>query len=239
MKKACYFLLVLVVAVQSCKKTDDFTISSIADVYPLKTGKVFIYRLDSTIVGLGSQQLIVRSYNAKDSIDSQFMDAQGRPSFRIFRYIRDTFNVQPWQFMATYYATFDANRVEFNDNNFRYVTLVNPVKNGQQWPGTQYINTASPYDYLKNWTFEYQNSGETFTTKKGVIQDTYTVMQADELTPDAPFDPANYQTRNYGKEVYAKGIGLIYKEFIHWEYQPSTYYQPTSFGVRLNLIDYR
>lgn len=239
MKRTFYFLLIVAAAFQSCKKDETITISSISEIYPLKAGKIFIYRLDSTLVGTGAQQLILRSYNAKDSIDSEFLDAQGRTSFRIFRYLRDTFDLQPWKYTATYYATFTDNRVEYNDNNFRFVTLVNPVKEGVQWQGTQYINTAVPYDYLANWTFEYQNVGEPFVTKKGTIQDTYTVFQQDELSPDGPFNPANFQARSYSKEVYGKGIGLIYKEFLHWEYQPATFYSTLSYGIKLNLKDYK
>jgi hypothetical protein len=49
--------------------------------------------------------------------------------------------------------------------------------------------------------------------------------------------------KSFSKEVYAKGIGLIYKEFIRWTYQPPTavnkYFQEGSFGIKLNLIDYK
>jgi hypothetical protein len=243
-KNQLYIFLLVVVTFIGCKKTDTLTPVTINDIYPLQVGKNYYYRLDSTVLANLNQQLVVHSYNAKDSVDLQFTDNTGRRSYRIFRYIRDTFNLQAWQYTATYYATFDTNRVEYNDNNLRYVTLVNNVEDGNQWLGTQYINTTAPFDYLYNWTFQYQNSGQPYTVKKGVIQNTYTVLQQDEDTPDAPFDPNSYHEHSYSIEVYAKGIGLIYKDFLHWTWQPPTstfniYYQTGSFGVRLNLMDYK
>jgi hypothetical protein len=39
--------------------------------------------------------------------------------------------------------------------------------------------------------------------------------------------------------VYAKGIGLIYKEFLHYEWQAPKYLEDRTYGIKLNLIDYK
>ncbi len=46
-------------------------------------------------------------------------------------------------------------------------------------------------------------------------------MQQDETIPDGPSNGTSYQQRNYSVERYAKGIGLIYKDFLHYIFQPS------------------
>ena len=236
-------MLLFVLGFAACSKNEELSLVPITELYPLQVGKVFYYRLDSTVVASNKQQLLKRSYNAKDSIESQYLDNTGRKTFRIFRYLRDTLtpisNNSNWKFTFTYRATFDTNRVEYVDNNLRFVTLTNPVKEGSQWKGTQYINTGflAPYTFYDGWNFEYQNVGQGYTVKKGTIPDTYTVFQQDITSPNIPFNTANFQTKDYSIEVYAKGIGLIYKDFLHWVYQPSNYFQDESFGIRLSLID--
>ena len=67
-------------------------------------------------------------------------------------------------------------------------------------------------------------------------------IKDDETSPEGPFDPDSYQQRNYSVEVYAKGIGLVYKEFLHWTWQatpPPAHYENDSYGIKLSLIDYR
>lgn len=240
-----YFLTIAAVVFASCSSKENLAIITADELSPMQVGKVFIYRLDSTVLANFNQSLVVHSYIAKDSIESQFNDGSGRTSFRIFRYLTDTLQTKPWQYTATYYSTTDNNTIEYIDNNLRFVSLVSPVRAGVQWKGTQYINSISPspFSYFSNWNFEYQNADEPFLTKKGIIQNTYTIFQQDETLPDIPFSTNNYQEKSFSKEVYAKGIGLIYKEFIRWTYQPPTavnkYFQEGSFGIKLNLIDYK
>jgi hypothetical protein len=80
-----------------------------------------------------------------------------------------------------------------------------------------------------------------FKCLKGTLQNTYTVLQQNTQFPSSGFDPIQYNEKNYSVEVYAKGVGLIYKNFLHyvWQPTPSGRYQDDSYGIRLNLIDYK
>ena len=46
--------------------------------------------------------------------------------------------------------------------------------------------------------------------------------------------------KTYAFEKYAKGVGLIYREFLHWEYQgrESPEYGYKGYGVKLSIIDH-
>ncbi|MBS4042227.1 MAG: hypothetical protein KGZ59_05350 [Chitinophagaceae bacterium] len=234
----CFVLLLI-----SCKKeSENLNFISLNEIYPMAVGKTFTYRLDSTVTVNFGASLATRSYLAKDSVESTFLDAQNRKSFRIFRYLRDTLAVQPWKFTATYLTTFTENTVEFVDNNLRYIVLSNPVSENTFWKGNAYINTILPssYYFLDNWDYQYKNLNQSFTTKKGVIQNTYTVLQQNTQIP-ATFNPSVYNEKSYSIEVYAKGIGLIYKEFLHYIWQPTPVpakFQDDSYGIKLNLISY-
>ena len=229
--------------VVSCgKQTEILNIIAAKELYPLQVGKTFTYRLDSTVVATFGASLQKKSYLAKDSIESSFLDNQGRQSYRIFRYITDTLLSNPYQYTATYYATIDSNRIEYIDNNLRFIPLVNPVAETTIWLGNSAINTTSNSDnyYLNNWQYQYQNIDQPYTVKKGNINNTVTVLQQDEKS-GSNFDPNFYYNKTYSVEVYAKGIGLIYKDFLHYTYQvtPSKYYETGSYGIRLSLVDYK
>lgn len=213
--------------------------------YPLQTGKVFIYRLDSSVIPFSGTELEVRSYHAKDSIADTILDNLGRLSYRVYRFINDTLESGTWQPIATYYITPTANTVEVMDeNNLRFVKLAEPLRDDYSWSGNTYIDTKSAntgYQYLDGWNYVYQNVGQPYTVLNGTFDHTATILQQDETSPPGPFDPNNYQQRNYSVEVYADGVGLIYKEFLHWTWQtdpPPAGFDSGSYGIKLNLIDF-
>jgi hypothetical protein len=225
------------------KQTTKLNLPLPSDYYPLETGHVFTYRLDSTVIFYTGTSLTVHSYLAKDSIADTIRDNQNRLSYRVYRFITDTLAVNEWQPIATYYITPIDHGIEVMDeNNLRFIKLKEPIQNDFSWPGNSYIDTksaGSPYQYLDGWNYTYQNAGQPFTVLNGVLNNTITVLQQDETSPPGDFDPNNYQQRNYSVEVYAQGIGLVYKEFLHWTWQPTSGgYEPDSYGIKLNLIDY-
>jgi hypothetical protein len=242
-----FFTLLSSMLFLGCSTKETLNLTKAEELYPLQNGKTFIYRLDSTVVSNFSKSLSIKSYIAKDSIADSFIDAQGRNAFKIFRYITDTLQTKPWVYTATFFAVYSDNNIEFVDNNnLRTITIASPIKNGTQWYGSKYINapnTSSDFYFLKDWYFEIKNADEPFTVKKGIINNTYTILQADESDPEGPFNPNLPLSRKaYSIEVYAKNIGLIYKEFLHWEWQNPNNdgsYTNNSYGIKLNLIDYK
>jgi hypothetical protein len=239
-----FLSLSLLVTIGCKKETETLNAGNINDYYPLAVGKTFLYRLDSTVLASFGSSLAVKSFQAKDSVESTFTDNQGRLSYRIFRFIRDTAGLKPWQSLATFVATPTHENVEFVDNNLRFIKLHAPISDGYTWKGHSYIDTKSintTVSYLDEWQYEYKNFGQPFKAFNTTFDNTVTVFQQDETTPPGPFDPANYQQRNLGTEVYAKGVGMIYKEFLHWTWQttpPPAKYEDGSYGIKLRLISH-
>lgn len=241
------FFIFIFTIFYSCKKeTETFPSLTLQEYFPLTTGSVFYYRLDSIVIAPFGTSLITKYYEAKDSIESEFLDNTNRKSFRIFRFIRDTLAVQSWRFAATYVATADTSKkqLEFVDNNFRFIKLKLPTTEFFTWKGNSFIDTKSinsTVQYLDDWNYEYKNVGSNYSVKNKIYSNTITVEQNDETNPLGPFNPASFQTRNFGEEVYAKGIGLIYKNFLHWTWQttpPPAKYEDGSYGIKLQLISY-
>lgn len=229
----------------ACKKeSETFNSATLNDYNPLKAGRILIYRMDSTVPESFGSRLVVHSYQARDSVESSFTDNAGRLSWRIFRSTRDTAGKQPWQFAATYVSTQSNNAIEYVDNNMRFIKLRLPFTEGYTWKAHSFIDTKSlnsNVTYLDEWEYEYQDVNQPYTVLNKRFDTTVTVFQHDETSPPGPFDPNNYQQRNFGVEVYAKGVGLIYKDFLHWTYQttpPPAKYEDGSYGVKLRLINY-
>ena len=239
------FVIMLLFALYGCKKeSETLQTALLTDYFPLEVGKTFLYRLDSTVPASFGSALVVTSYQAKDTIESTFTDNQGRLSYRIFRFIRDTLGLQPWNSAATFVATPTNEWIEYVDNNLRFVRLHAPVTEGYTWLAHSFIDTKSlntTVGYLDEWEYEYRNVGAGYTVFNTTYDSTVTVYQQDETTPEGAFDPANYYQLNKAFEVYAKGVGLIYKEFFHWTWQttpPPAKYEDGSYGVKLTLISH-
>lgn len=244
---SCCTLLFYIIAVAGCKKeTEQLNLPQVTDYIALQPGKVLVYRLDSTVVDQSGTQLLTTSYLVKDSTGTAYNDNTGRTSYTVYRFITDTLNATPWQPLLTYYRTPTENSVEtVDDYNLRYISLQAPVTDGFTWNGNAYIDTKSTdpdYLFMDGWQYTYRDVNMPYTTLKGVIDSTVTVAQIDDLSPPGNFDPSSFQVRTYSTETYAKGVGMVYKEFLHWTWQPTplpSQYQKDTYGIKLNLINVR
>ncbi len=228
-----------------CKKQSEILpLSSANSYYPLQTGKRFTYRLDSTLYVSFGTIVKINSYLAKDSIINTFQDNLGRTSYLVYRYLTDTLQQHPFTFNSNYYITPANNTIEVTDaNNLRYIKLTEPVTETNTWQGNAFIDPSSEKTgFLSDWRYQYQNINMPFSVLDGNIDSTLTVLQVDVPSLIQPFDPNYYQSSLYSSEVYAKGIGLIYKDFNYWVWQPlnsiSPGYTAESYGIRLNLIEH-
>jgi len=253
-KNHLIFSLIIAVALFSCKKSSvNFPSAPLSDYYPTQTGKYIIYRLDSLeFINFGTQSTIV-SYQAMDLIDSQITDNLGRPTWRVNRFLSDTTGTAPWVLNETYMVTPTRNDVEVVENNLRFIKLVLPVLNGYNWSGNSYIDTNVPIDtngvvnndpdlsYFADWNYVYDSVGMPYTTIGGIVPDAAIVNQTNQYYGDST--NVNAPTIvTYSQEAYGKGIGLIYKNLIHWEYQPPNIQDPVSsyfgYGIKLSMISH-
>ena len=247
MRKAFFFTLIISAFVfGACNKsTEDFQTAALSDYFPLQTGKYITYNLDSSVVyqNFGASIAVI-SYQVKYLVDSMITDNLGRPAYRIFRYIRKT-PADPWVPDNTFMAVPTTNSVEFIENNFRYLKMKLPISDGYSWKGNSYIDTYSlnsTVKYLDDWNYTYDSLNYPARIGALTVDSTLKVAQRDE-TIGNPSNPNSYSERNIGIEKYAKGIGLIYRRFLHLEYQPPVpghpgAYADASYGVTLTMIDH-
>lgn len=243
MKKYFGLALLLIILLTACNKQNElYTTAPLSDYFPLQVGKYITYNLDSTVfIHFGTKDTIIK-YQVKDSIETKITDNLGRPSYRIVRYLRKDPS-QAWSASNTFMATPTPNTIEFIENNLRFVKLILPIKENNTWNGNQYL-TSDPYpafafanDFMAGWVYTYQQINAPLTVGTYNLNNTLTVTEIDYSFGNPQIAGTQYAERTYSIEKYAKTIGLVYKEFLHWEYQANTN-SYKGFGVKLTLADH-
>jgi hypothetical protein len=243
MRKLFFLSVAAFLLLASCsKKTEVLDLGDIKDFNLQVPGKYVIYKLDSLLyINFGQKDTVV-SYFAKDSVAAQITDNLGRPAYRIFRFIRKT-ATEAWQASNTFMTVPTDNGVEFVENNQRYIKLRQPLREAYSWKGNTYIDTYSlnsEVKYLDDWDYVYENMDATITLNGVAVNNTVTVNQRDEVIGNIA-DLNSYSEKNLGIEKYAKGIGLVYRNFLHREYQPPTPGRPgykTGYGVTMTMLSH-
>ena len=143
--KSFLFVVIVGCTMSSCSnESEEFVSEKLSDYLPLQPGKYITYRLDSfTYTNFGTV-LQTHKYQAKHVIDAQITDNLGRPSYRVYTYIRDSAGTMPWSANGTYFITPLSDQTELIDDNFRIIKLHMPVKEGFQWKGNSHLATH-PY----------------------------------------------------------------------------------------------
>lgn len=249
-KRLSHLLIFTTAIFFSCSKTEEFQTEQISDYVPLAKDKFITYRLDSTVFTNFNRTTEIHSYQEKNIVDAQITDALGRPSFRVFRFLRDTLGTQPWVSAGSYMITSLQNSFELIENNLRFVKLALPLKTENTWKGNRFL-PSRPYSglYVFNndvdidtWDYTISGTSETITLNGNAINDVLTVDGINDVLNVPVTDPGGIGSISYYQEKYAKGIGLVFQDFIMWEYQPNTsgqgggYYN--GFGVKRSMIDH-
>lgn len=238
----------------SCDRTvEEFQTEALSEYQPLQPGKYITYRLDSTVFTNFGANVVTRYFQEKHIVDAQIPDALGRLSYRILRFTRDSGGTQPWAPAGTYLITPLNNTLEVIENNLRFVKLVSPIKENNTWKGNRYLpdDAYGPLFTFNNdfgmdqWDYTYTAIGESAVIRGTTYNNVLTVNGIDES-----FNATSRSTTitnnsviayaNYLQDRYAKGIGLIYQEYMMWEYQPPNGTNPggqVGFGIKRSIID--
>ncbi len=243
-------LATLVITLFSCNEKEEFVTDKASDYMLLAPGKYITYRLDSLVFSNFGRTIETHRYQVKDQVDALITDNLGRPSYRVYRYIRDSVGLQSWQPSGTYMVTPLADQVEVIEDNFRFIKMHMPLKDGFSWKGNKYLPNE-PYDpaytfsndiSIQDWDFYYDGSASSFSHRGNNYTDVFSVEEVDESFNVPIISPASYASKSRGVEKYAKNIGLVYREYTLWDYQPNTggsggpYY--TGFGITMWMIDH-
>ena len=252
---ACLSASILALTLLSCKRQTeeidsyDYQPERLTELLPLQVGKYITYRLDSTVFPNFGRSKEIHSYQEKHVVDAQVTDNLGRPSFRVFRFLRDTAGVKSWASAGSYFITPAGKTIEFIEDNLREIKLSVPVRQDYTWKGNRYL-PAEPYgpfynfsndDSMVEWDYTFSGIDGDIVLNGTTVNHVYTVSQVNESINVPITSPSAFASLSFAEDKYAKGIGLVYQELTLWEYQPnpggpSPY--TTGFGIKRSMIDH-
>ena len=243
--KKIILLLAIVVFFTACKKeSEQLQITPISDYAPLAVGKYVTYNLDSLVyLNFGATQAH-HFYEVKYLTADSLKDLLGRKAFRIVRYIRTLPNgiFTPDN---TFVAVNTGTNFEFTENNLRYLKLTLPIKNDRTWKGNSAIDVSSvgsDLQYLADWDYTYTEVNQPKKVGTFNLANTITVKEIDEsvnlpVIPAGQPNQTNIASRDYSQEIYAKDVGLVQRDFIHFEYQLA-FPGYIGYGVKMVMVDH-
>ncbi len=229
MRKVLLFcLLVSMACLASCENNylehDESTLG--LDYYPIKVGDFKVYK----VVDIKYQNNIATkdSFEMRETVDRTFYDQTNTLNYRVVRAIK-RYGKTEWVDDSVMVVSKTNNHVILTKDNTKFVKLVFPVKEGKLWLGDAFNNRVvnnlenDPYDRKEPYT--YSNVGQPYVLKATTYPTTVTVIQGTPINHNITLDAR--------KEVYAKGIGRIYRLFNRVVYCNSSSC-PQGVGFKLN-----
>ncbi|MEZ4915655.1 MAG: hypothetical protein R2836_01570 [Chitinophagales bacterium] len=204
-------IFLFLVLIFSCKKesyreTTDFGYN----YQPNKVGYWIEYEVDSITFDNNTNPVTIDTahYFIREVFDTTYTDASNNEAIRVEQY-RKNLESDVYQINYVGNAQFTTGNFQRNFHDLRYMALTFPVREGNDWQGNIFIdvNSSDPYNFLNddlyNWTYTYT---EVDVAKEigGFSLDSCVVVQQ--------IDEANLFEMKYAQEIYARNIGMVYKE---------------------------
>lgn len=189
----------------ACKDDNFPPLKSFDSYYPIEVGHESIYLVDSIFYDDFNDTIFTHSSRLREVVDTIFetQDAQGNTQIEFVSYLYSETLPNVWQYIATYSTRKNAQRVERTENNQNFIKMVFPVVDEKTWQGNALTNLAP-------WTYQYQETHLSKTFNGINYDSTLVVKQAEEN---------NFIQELLSLEIYAKDIGMVYKEFTDIETQ--------------------
>ncbi len=200
----------LVGILASCKKDEETKELDLGYDYIVEDiGSYIVYQVDSIIYNDFDASIRNVSLQIKEKIVENFKDNLDRDAHRVERYVRENAEAD-WHLNRTYYLVKQERACEKVEENLRFVSFVFPPKQNLEWEGNRFIEAVDNNKYLADWTYKL-TTVNTPATINGVNYDnTATVLLRDRETQIE---------KVFAKEIYARGVGMVYKEWWYLETQ--------------------
>ena len=215
MRRISLFLTLLVVlfVMYSCKKNDsNNTVDAKYQYFPNDTGHYVIYDVDSIKFdpfydSTDSRHVDSVHFQLMEITQSIFNDNAGRPTMRIERYTRPDSNAT-WTILNVWSATRTATTAEKFEDNLRFIKMIFPPSTTTTWKGNSYIDLTGVTDlsWMADWDYQITALDVPYASNGQSYDSTLTVLQHDE---------ENLIEKRFGKEIYAKNVGMVYKQMLH------------------------
>lgn len=208
------FFLSFIVWLCSCNKSKETYTDESKNYFPLAMGKQVVYEVDSILWNDFTCKTDTHHYEMRRTIADTFRDNASRLCHTIDIEIRDSANME-WKMHRVIYVMANETRLEYQEENLRFIKLIFPVADDRAWEGNMEISTnTSEYQFLQSWDYIYTHAGQPYNNGIRQFGNTVTVNAIDKEENDPKIDPYAYKI--FAQEVYAKDVGMIYRELTYW-----------------------
>ncbi len=204
-----YFFLLAAVSlfIASCKdRSDTLEIDYMYDYAPVDSGHYVIYDVDSITYNFISPIYYrdTARYQLKEEIGDTFYDNNNELNYELNLYRRANAS-SSWVFDRKWSVKRTVTTFQKNEGDLRFIKLVFFPQKNLSWGGNNYIPTTAPYRVFLNWDYHYTEVNIPYSVNGLNFDSTLIVSEVDN---------ENLIEKTLRKEVYAKGVGMIYQE---WE----------------------
>ena len=195
----------------SCSKNEQVIPDMGLDYYPLQVGNYAIYEVKETNI---LQSIVTETfYDLRIKVTGSSINEQGVVTYFLVREKR-TSSSGNWESLDTWSTKVMDNKTVQNEGNVLFVKLIFPPSINLKWDGNQFNNLPDDGN-----VFNDSDSDQYFISD---LDEPIILPSGFETDHSLTVIQNNFSDNIVGtdqrKEVYAKGVGLIYKEITQLEY---------------------
>lgn len=211
--RSSVFIILSLFFLVSCETSPEMFIDDGLDYFPLKVGAYQIYSVDETQISQSIEQKF--SYELKYQVIDSSVNLEGGYSYLIQRQKRDNPKL-PWESIDAWTSRVADRQAIVKEGNTSFVKIAFPTMNGLEWNGNSFNTLGGDQVCGENKdlpcdVYKLDGLGKEFTLADGMtFAETLTIIQNENNDLIVKQDVR--------KEVYSKGVGLIYKESVVLEY---------------------
>ncbi len=199
-------IALLFLLLPSCKDTKDtYNPEYGYEYYPVDSGHYVAYEVDSVSYTYNGQYTRdTARYQIKELVTDTFYDNENNLCYRLEVYKRANSSL-PWSIYKVWKLRQTATTLIKTEDDLKFIKLTFPPNEGSEWNGNAYLPLTGIYEVFKDWIYAYSDVHQPYSINGFSFDSTLTVSEVDE---------ESLIEKKLRKEVYAKGVGMVYQE---WE----------------------
>jgi hypothetical protein len=211
MRKGLVFMFIVNACLFSCSGNEEFVPDWGLDYFPVRVGAFHVYQVEETTVVQSVEKKSV--YELRVTVKDSSINEQGITTYSLLREKRATVSSN-WESLDTWSVKLVGNKMIQNEGNVLFVKLFFPLSRDLKWNGNEFNNLPNSGNIFNDRNSEHYTIGN--------LDVPIALSSGFETDHSLQVVHNSYEDAIIGSdqriEIYAKGVGLIYKEITQLQY---------------------